>query len=130
MVIKDITELDNFFTSENSCIEYLEFLRWNSNPISPFDATSDIYECPNKQYKCRNSGKYFNVKTGTIFEDTKIPLLKWFKAIFLLKSKNSITAKVLANEIEVSIKTATLLINKINYCFSHAKFIESSKNNR
>ena len=74
MINKDfnsILELINSFPDEQTCIDHLEELRWNGNVVSPFDATSKVYNCKGNKYKCKNSGKYFNVKTNTIFDNTR-----------------------------------------------------------
>lgn len=73
-----IIELLKAFPDEQSCINHLEALRWNGVVISPFDETSKVYKCKGNKYKCKNTNKYFNVRTGTILEDTKVPLQKWF----------------------------------------------------
>ncbi len=69
------------FSDEQKCIDYLESVIWNGNPVSPFDPSSKVYKCKDNRYRCKNTGKYFNVKTGTIFEGTKIKLQYWFIAI-------------------------------------------------
>lgn len=99
-------DIENVFNAEADCIQYLETLRWNGNVVSPFDSKSKVYKCANNRYRCRNTGKYFNVKTGTIFEDTKIPLVKWFKAIELAKEIDSISSYQLSKRIGISQKTA------------------------
>ena len=78
---KSMFDLVNFFSSEEKCIEYLEKIRWNNNIVSPYDSKSKVYKC-HSGYCCKNTGKRFNVKTNTIFENTKIPLRKWFVAIW------------------------------------------------
>jgi len=40
--------------------------------VSPFDAESRVYKCANNRYRCKNTGKYFNVKTATLFDNTKV----------------------------------------------------------
>lgn len=65
----------------------MEQVRWtDGNVVSPYDKDSKVYKCKNNQYKCKNTGKMFNVKTGTLFENTKIEFQKWFVAIFLITS--------------------------------------------
>lgn len=64
---KSVLDFVDAFPNEESCIKYLEMLRWNGKVVSPFDPTSKVYKCSNGKYKCRNSGKYFDVKTGTVF---------------------------------------------------------------
>ena len=55
------------FPNEAACIKHLEKLYWDDSPVSPFDAASKVYRLSNGQYRCKNTGKNFNVKTGTMF---------------------------------------------------------------
>jgi transposase-like protein len=83
---KSIFELLEKFHDEQTCIDHLESLRWDGNVVSIFYKDSPVYKCKSNKYKCKNTGKYFNVKTGTVFEDTKIPLQKWFMALYVFSS--------------------------------------------
>ena len=79
--------------------------------MSPFDPESKVYVCSNNRYICKNTGKSFNVKTGTIFENTKLPLRKWFMAIWLVLShKKGISSLQLSRDIKVVESTS-----KCNY---------------
>jgi len=75
---KSILDLVNTFSTQQKCIDYLEHFRWNGNVVSPFDSESKVYTCKDNKYRCRNTGKYFNVKTETMFDNTKTKLQKWF----------------------------------------------------
>ena len=89
-------------------------MRWEHFVVSPFDATSKIYICPNHIYKCKNTGKYFNVKTGTIFHNSKVPLQKWFVAIWLITEHNkNITSVALGKELNITQKTAWYILKRI-----------------
>lgn len=102
------------FPDEESCIRYLENLRWGDNVVSPFDPKSKVYKCANGKYKCRNTGKYFDVKTGTVFSGTKMPLRYWVFAIFLFMShKRGISSCQLARDLGVTQKTAWNMLHKI-----------------
>ena len=80
---KNLIELHNYFSTENKCWNYLENLRWNGHVICPFCNSDKHYKFKNsKTYKCKLCNKKFNAKIGTIFENTKIPLQKWFVAIY------------------------------------------------
>ena len=82
-----IIELIQAFPDEQTCIDRLESLRWPNGAIaSPFDASSKVYKCANKRYRCKSTAKYFNVKTATLFDNTKVRLQKWFLAIWLITS--------------------------------------------
>ncbi|MRN00326.1 IS1595 family transposase [Riemerella anatipestifer] len=116
--IKSVLELIQTFSSEEVCIRYLETLRWGNVPVSPFDETSKVYKCKNNQYRCKNTGKYFNVKTDTMFENSKIKLQKWFLAIWLVTShKRGISSVQLAKDIGVTQKTAWFMLHRIRACF-------------
>ncbi|MEO6283584.1 MAG: IS1595 family transposase [Dyadobacter sp.] len=126
---KSILDLVKAFPTEQDCISHLEKLRWNGNVVSPFDETSKVYFCANNRYKCKNTGKYFNVKVGTIFEDTKVPLIKWFMALYIFSShKKGISSHQLARDIDVTQKTAWFLLHRLRYAFDHPDFKKALAN--
>ena len=113
-----IIELIQAFPTQQSCIDYLEKLRWNNNPISPYDSNSTVYKCKNNYYKCKNTKKLFNVKTKTLFDNTKVDLQKWFVAIWLTTShKKGISSLQLAKDIKTTQKTAWFMLQRIRNCF-------------
>jgi len=108
------------FPTEKSCIKYLERKRWENNvAISPYDPTSKVYNRGDGMYRCKNTGKNFNVKIGTMFEGSKVPLRKWFVAIYLITShKKGISSIQLSKDISVTQKTAWFMSHRIRECFS------------
>ncbi|MDR2920524.1 MAG: IS1595 family transposase [Tannerella sp.] len=109
-----LLELMETFNTEEICIKYLENLRWKNGVVSPFDPKSKVYVFSKNRYICKNTGKIFNVKTKTIFENTKISLRKWFMAIWLLISnKKGIPSTQLARDIKVTQKTAWFMLQRI-----------------
>lgn len=120
---KSILDLVKSFPDEQTCINHLESLRWNGVVVSPFDASSTVYKCKGNKYKCKNTGKYFNVRTGTIFDNTKIPLLKWFMALYVFSShKKGVSSHQLAKDIDVTQKSAWFLLHRLRYAFEHDNF--------
>jgi transposase-like protein len=123
---KSIIDLLKAFPDEQSCIDHLTQWRWEGKVVSPFDPESKVYVCKNNKYKCRNTNKYFNVKTGTIFEDSKIPLQKWFLANYVFSShKKGISSHQLAKDIDVTQKTAWFMLHRLRYAFNHPKYQET-----
>jgi len=115
---KSVLELIKAFPNEQSCIDHLEILRWDGNVISPFDSESTVYKCKDNKYRCKNTGKYFNVKTETIFDNTKIELQKWFLAIWICTSyKKGISSVQLSKELSLTQKTAWFMLQRIRNCF-------------
>ena len=113
-----ILDLIKAFPDNQSCIDHLEQLRWNGNVVSPFDPTSKVYDCKGNKYKCKNTGKYFNVKTNTIFDNTKLDLQKWFLAIWLVTShKKGISSLQLGRDLDITQKSAWFMLQRIRKCF-------------
>lgn len=121
MINQDFSSLFDLlkaFPDEQSCIDHLEALRWSGNVVSPFDPSSKVYKCQGNRYRCKNSGKYFNVKVNTLFDNTKVELQKWFMAIWLVTShKKGISSVQLGKDIDVTQKTAWFMLQRIRNCF-------------
>lgn len=118
-----IIDLLKAFPDEQACINHLEALRWNGAVTSPFDETSTVYKLKGNRYKCRNSNKYFNVRTGTIFEDTKLPLQKWFMALYIFSShKKGISSHQLARDLDITQKSAWFVLHRLRYAFDHPNY--------
>ena len=67
-----------------------------------------------RTHKCGDCRQRFSIKVGTIFEDTKIPLRKWFAAIWLITShKKGIASAQLARDIKVTQKTAWFMLHRL-----------------
>lgn len=116
--IKSVLDLINTFKSEQSCIDYLEQIRWNGIVVSPFDEKSKVYKCKENKYRCKNTGKYFNVKTNTMFDNTKIELQKWFLAIWIVTShKKGISSLQLSKDLNITQKSAWFMLQRIRKCF-------------
>lgn len=101
------------FPNEEICIAHLAELRWNGNIVSPFDPFSKVYACSNNRYRCRNSRKYFNAKTGTIFHNSKVELQKWFIAIWIVNQNQQISSVELAQDLKITQKTAWYMLRRI-----------------
>lgn len=123
-----IFDLLKAFPNEESCINHLEEIRWGGNVVSPFDESSTVYKLKNNKYKCRTTNKYFNAKTGTIFENTKIPLQQWFLAIYIFTShKKGISSYQLSKDLDITQKTAWFMLQRIRYAMQHELFVEYMK---
>lgn len=115
--VKSVLDLIQAFPTEQSCIEHLEAIRWNGNVVSPFDASSKVYKTK-VGYQCKNTGKNFNVKTNTIFDNTKLPLVKWFLAIWIATShKKGISSLQLGRDLDITQKSAWFMLQRIRQCF-------------
>lgn len=119
---KSLFDLLQAFPTEQSCITYLEKQLWpNGEPVSPYDPTSKVYRRGDGMYRCKNTGKNFNIRIGTIFEGSKVELRKWFVAIYEITTSNKgISSVKLAEDIGVTQKTAWYMNQRIREAFNMA----------
>jgi transposase-like protein len=121
----DVTFLNILKWSDERCREYLEERRWPNGPICPKCGSADYWTINRKSqtknvvkklYRCKNKDcrKQFTATIGTIFEDSKIPLSKWFAAIYLMcASKKGVSAHQIHRSVGVTYKSAWFLCHRI-----------------
>ncbi len=109
------------FGTENACTKTLNKVRWPhgfqcpacGSKKSSFIATRKLNQCS----KCRHQ---VSVTTATLFHATKVPLVKWFWAIYLTASdKGGVSALRLSKHIGVSWLTARNMLRKIRQAMAH-----------
>lgn len=116
---KSIIDFMTSFPDEESAVKYYEKVRWGDKVVSPFDPTSKVYKCKNGKYKCRNTGKYFTYRTGTFFANSKMSMRDWLYAIFMIVNhKNSVSSYQLAEDLDISQKTAWYMLHRIRSAMS------------
>jgi transposase-like protein len=104
------------FPDEAACRKFLEERRWGNTPECPHCGNKQkIYRYKDdKLFKCAQCNKQFKVTTGTIYENSNIPLQKWFLTFYLSAlTKKGISSIELSKIIGVTQKTAWYLLQKI-----------------
>jgi transposase-like protein len=111
----NVSEVFTKFSSQEACIQYLEVLRWQNEPECPYCKSKHSTQRKGTQrHQCNTCNNSYSVLVGTIFEDTKLPLFKWFLAISLmLNAKKGLSALQLGRDIGVNRKTAWYLQMRI-----------------
>lgn len=105
---KTLAEFIQKFNNEEACRAYFEATRFNKGDFCPHCKHNKINRYSDgKRYRCASCKRDFTIKTGTLFGESKIPLQKWFIAIYLLTtSKKGISSIALAEQVGVTQKTA------------------------
>jgi transposase-like protein len=103
------------FGSENKCREYLEALRWPDVIMCPRCKSDNISKIVKRnQFDCDKCRYQFSVTAGTIFNDSHLPLWKWFLCVYLLcESKKGMSANQLKRVLGTSYKTAWYLCHRV-----------------
>jgi len=120
---QSLFDLQKVFANERDCLKYLEKCRWGGIITSPFDSTSRVYKYANNRYRCKKTSKYFNAKTGTIFENSKLPLWKWFYVLYIfVNHKKGISSCQLSRDIAITQKSAWFLLHRLRRGFECSIF--------
>ncbi len=105
------------FPDEQTCVDHLRAIRWKNGAYCPHCGSTKVYHFSDKlSHKCGDCRQRFSIKVGTIFEDTKLPLRKWFIAIWLITShKKGIASTQLAKDLKITQKSAWFVLHRLRY---------------
>lgn len=105
------------FPDEESARKYFEGKRWKDGANCPHCGSLAASECKDHKpmpYRCRDCRKHFSVRTGTVLEESRLPLQKWLLAIYMLTTaRKGIPSTQMAKELGVTQKTAWFLAQRI-----------------
>lgn len=104
------------FSEQSVCQKHLEKTIWPRTPVCPKCGCNRNYAMADKKTKrCANNKcrADYTITIDTIFDNTKMPLSKWFLAIYFYCTRSKITSHSLAQYLSISQKTAWFLLDKI-----------------
>lgn len=105
----------SLFPNEEKAREFMEKQMWSQERTCPYCKSNKTYPRKNRNgYRCGECNKDFTVRTGTIFENSRLPLHKWLYTMYLIvTARKGISSLQLAKEIDVTQKTAWFLLQRI-----------------
>jgi transposase-like protein len=117
-----LLEMLQKYSTDEKCREILTKLRWPEGVTCPRCKERQVcYLESRKQFECGSCGYQFSVTTGTIFNDTHLPLEKWFAATYLLcEAKKGMSACQVQRTLGISYKTAWYLCHRIRAAMTEA----------
>ncbi len=118
----NLSDISSQYTTEDRCRELLRRLRWPNGVTCPRCSQSALdLETTKELFYCKPCDYQFSVTAGTIFNDSHLPLTKWFMATLLLcEAKKGISACQVQRTIGVSYKTAWYLCHRIRAAMKEA----------
>lgn len=110
--------LSPWFHNEAAAVARLEAIVWPNGPVCPHcggvDRITPVKGGRIGLRRCGDCKKQFTCKVGTVFEDSKVPLHKWFQAAHLLaSSKKGISSHQLHRTLGVTYKTAWFMSHRL-----------------
>jgi transposase-like protein len=112
---RNLPEFEARFATEEACREYLFRLRWPEGFRCPQCGHEKAWPLREVLLQCASCGYQSSVTAGTIFQDTRKPLMLWFRAIWWVTSqKNGASAMGLQRVLGLgSYKTAWTWLHKL-----------------
>ena len=108
--------LENYGTSEQ-CEAAVEHSRWPQGFVCPDCGAMEhciVWHDHIKTFQCNACREQTTLTSGTIFHSTKLPLQKWFQAMyFLTQTKNNVSALELKRLVGVCYRTAWRMKHKL-----------------
>ncbi len=119
-----LIEVIEYFSDEKKCLNYLLAQRFDGSIYCPHCGNEKVYSFSDGiRFKCGACRQQFTAKVGTIFEGSKIPMKKWFTAIYLVTShKKGISSHQLAKDIKVTQKSAWFMLHRIRFALATGSF--------
>jgi len=75
---KNFQEFLSQFPDEKSCWQYIIDVRWSDGHVCKGCNSADYWITSKRKIHCSNCEKEFSITSGTIFQDSKKPILLWF----------------------------------------------------
>lgn len=115
-----VADLRSWFATDESCLAYLDWLRWPDGFVCPHCASEASSRAVDGVYRCRGCRRRVSVTSGTIFDKARVPLTVWFEAIWMFTaSKAGISASHLHRVLPISsYQTAWTMLGKLRAVLS------------
>jgi len=110
---------------EGAAVAFMEKQRWGDHPGCPRCGDVDVYQMKdsttgerqvNYRWRCLGCKKQFTVRTGTVFEDSRIELRHWCYAFWrAATSKKGVSALEIHRQTGISYKSSLFVLQRIRF---------------
>lgn len=101
-------------------------IRWGKTGVyCPYCGSVSIYHC-HTGYKCKDCNRRFTDKTNTLLHGSKLDVVVWLIAIFLIHLNKGISSVKLAKDLGINQKSAWLLLSKLRYAMKEDLKLEGN----
>src|ERR1700741_58408 len=129
---KTLQQAIRYFSDEQVCIDTVAKLRWPDGPVCPACEKKEHYYLKSqRRWKCKECGRQFSVKLGTIFEDSPIPLDKWLAALWMLVNcKNGISSYEVGRALGLTQKSAWFVLHRLRLALQRHSLVRLGGNGK
>jgi transposase-like protein len=91
-------EFLDWFATENDCLQYLEWIRWQTGFVCPKCDAAKGWRTGRGLWHCSGCGHQTSVTAGSVFDGSRKPLRLWFHVMWLMMAqKTGLSAKNLCD---------------------------------
>jgi len=117
-------------SDEKAAVEFMELQRWGDFPACPCCGSVDVYQMKdsktgarqvNYRWRCKDCKKQYTVRTGTVFEESRIELRHWCFAFWRAStSKKAVSALEIHRQTGLSYKSSLFMLHRIRFAMAPA----------
>jgi len=114
---------------EPTAVAFMENRRWKGTPTCPYCAGADVYAMLKRgtgernadfRWRCRKCNQMFTVRTGTVMEESRLPVRVWCFAFWkACASKKGVSALQISRECQISYKSALFLMHRVRFAMDN-----------
>jgi transposase-like protein len=123
-----IDEIPLACSNELAAVEFMENQRWGDTPACVHCGSVAVYKMMDSKtgqrnsrflWRCRDCGKQYTVRIGTVYEESRIELRHWCYAFWrAATSKKGVAALEIMRHCQISYKSALFLMNRIRFAMA------------
>ena len=129
---KTLQQAIRYFSDEQVCIDTVAKMRWPNGPVCPACEKKEHYYLKSqRRWKCKECGRQFSVKLGTIFEDSPLSLDKWLCALWMVvNSKNGISSYEVARALGITQKSVWFMLQRLRLALQEKSLVKLGGNRK
>ncbi|MDR2443655.1 MAG: IS1595 family transposase [Deltaproteobacteria bacterium] len=113
--LETLADFERCFSSQETCLDYLLEHRWPDGPVCPYCQSHKLWRF-GPVLECSGCGRQIRIMAGTLFQDSKLDLRIWFRAVwYLVNNHNGISASELSRELGIRYPTVWSLLHKLRW---------------
>lgn len=115
LIDSSLTAFMKTYDSEEACLAAIYRAKWPRGFVCPYCEHNAGYELRKpRMMECASCRRQTSITANTLFQDSKVPLVSWFLAIYLIANdKGGVSACRLEKVLGINRKSASLMLKKI-----------------
>jgi len=122
-----VTAIPHACADEAAAVEFMEQQRWGDRPSCPRCTGSNVYKMTARggtrhrgyRWRCRGCGEQYTVRTGTVYEESRLPLRHWCYAFWrACSSKKGVSAREIQRHCQITYKSALFLMHRVRFAMT------------